>query len=708
MDRDRYRQNLEKLKNLNFPEQTCIEALRSARGDVQIAADLLFQDQPTDMSIDEPSLGNDIRIEESRAPRPRAEAPPPPSHKSSKSYPSQPVAISNVKYRSVPNSRYLQNDAIPMLPTSGPKLPYREESEIGLGRSKLSMSARRPDKNVDRKRNYLGSSPVNPNRNTEAKQQLPAPPPPPDEIPPFIPHMSLNAAKRLQVGSKLDHRDDVGKSLKSVIKKEGPDYRTFRIHYEGWASKWDTVSDPVKDLWRYSEYNTLSQRPVLRKEMAGLNVGDMIDINPRRHPGWKHGTIRYLDMNQRTGKRNSGQVQVQYTAMGVVRGEKKPKEYLFWVHLDNAEEVAPFPTKSAPETLTPTQSSYLSPHLGTSRRRQEDEEIVNKFQKDQWLEVKDQGRNWEPAVVVSVEDNYITVHYERWSSRWDVTLHVVRDKYRIRELGGAIPESQFEKTKREELAMAKEMLKERGSTLVDMEEDGNCLYRAWAYQIYGDAEKYHMKVRKECCDYVEKHQDFFGLYMPGFHEELAKKRVKGEWGDHVDIVAMSELYNVPVKIFQLNFEAKMLVETWCWIEELSEKGLSLPQVLLCRHRQKHYNAVIPTNFKMPLSMSQRNGRHIRKFRESLERMEQKSIKEDEKVQEAKEELLPSTSSMMDELRASLLVPTFTQSGSSSLAFASQRSYRFSTSRSIHTRPRNRSRKAESYLGFSPKESEEDD
>ena len=279
----------------------------------------------------------------------------------------------------------------------------------------------------------------------------------------------------------------------------------------------------------------------------------------------------------------------------------------------------------------------------SSRRRYEDEEIVNNYEKEQWLEIRDQGGNWEAATVVSVDGNHLTLHCERLRVSTNVTLHVVRDKARIRPLGAAIPESEFEKLKREELVMTKEMLKAKGYRLVEMEEDGNCLYRAWAHQIYGNAEKYHMKVRKECCDYIEQNEAFFWHYMPGFHEEIVCKRKKGEWGDHVDIVAMSELYNVPVKIFQLNLEAKSLIEKWIMIEELTEKGLSLPTVFLCRHRGKHYNAIIPTNSKVPLSMSQRNGKHVRKIREAYESMKKKSIKEDEKVEEAKDDQLTSTS-----------------------------------------------------------------
>jgi len=201
----------------------------------------------------------------------------------------------------------------------------------------------------------------------------------PDEHPiiqPFIRHMSLNAAVQLRVGSKVDHRDEVGKSLKAVLTSYNPKDKTFCVKYERYGSKWDTVSDPVKELWRFSRYNTLSRRPVLKKEMVDLVKGDMVDINSPRHPGWRYGTIRLLDMNKNTGERLSGWIQVRYKAEYTLpTGSKETRNYLFWVHMDNEEEVAPFLTKSAPELLNPLPRSTPAPNP-TSTRKHEEKKIA--------------------------------------------------------------------------------------------------------------------------------------------------------------------------------------------------------------------------------------------------------------------------------------------------------------------------------------------
>jgi len=163
----------------------------------------------------------------------------------------------------------------------------------------------------------------------------------PDDVPIFKPHMSAEAASKLKIGSNIDFRDHVGRSFRSKITGINPKNNKFIIHYEGFADKWDTETD-VKELWRFCEYDTLNRRPVYRKEFIDLGPSDMIDVNSRRHPGWRNGTIRRIDKSKKTGLRSSGWVQVQY--------KSGTKQYLYWVHLDNPEEVAPFATKANPNS----------------------------------------------------------------------------------------------------------------------------------------------------------------------------------------------------------------------------------------------------------------------------------------------------------------------------------------------------------------------
>jgi OTU domain-containing protein 5 len=84
--------------------------------------------------------------------------------------------------------------------------------------------------------------------------------------------------------------------------------------------------------------------------------------------------------------------------------------------------------------------------------------------------------------------------------------------------------------------------------------DGNCLFRSISDQLYGD-EKYYDDIRKLCMDYIEHEKIFFQDYVAGDIEEyIEKKRRDGEWGDDIEIQAISEIYARPIEIYA--FESK--------------------------------------------------------------------------------------------------------------------------------------------------------
>ncbi len=90
---------------------------------------------------------------------------------------------------------------------------------------------------------------------------------------------------------------------------------------------------------------------------------------------------------------------------------------------------------------------------------------------------------------------------------------------------------------------------EKGFLIEECDKDGNCLFRAVAHQIYNDANR-HEAVRKACYDYMERDRDHFSQYVDGdFGEYLARQRQASQWGDHLEIVAMKEMYNKNVEIY---------------------------------------------------------------------------------------------------------------------------------------------------------------
>jgi OTU domain-containing protein 5 len=86
--------------------------------------------------------------------------------------------------------------------------------------------------------------------------------------------------------------------------------------------------------------------------------------------------------------------------------------------------------------------------------------------------------------------------------------------------------------------------------VVRMDGDGNCLFRAVAHQIYGDAEA-HLLVREKCMAYILAGADYFKAFIAdeNIQAYCARKAKSGVWGDDVELQALSEIYDRPIQIF---------------------------------------------------------------------------------------------------------------------------------------------------------------
>ena len=192
--------------------------------------------------------------------------------------------------------------------------------------------------------------------------------------------------------------------------------------------------------------------------------------------------------------------------------------------------------------------------------------------------------------------------------------------------------------------------------LVVVDADGNCLYRCFATQIYGDTNKQSF-VRAECCKYMRQNMEFFQNFIPDFDQRMKEKEQEYEWGDHVDITALSELYNVRVRVFEYDKEQKKLYMSFDQGEH--EETVNLPLVLLARHRQKHYNIIVDPDavHDRPLGTAKQRSKHekvsLQKLRldEDAKELELANENEDDikdHDQQCDEDLQPQISSMSNQ------------------------------------------------------------
>lgn len=111
------------------------------------------------------------------------------------------------------------------------------------------------------------------------------------------------------------------------------------------------------------------------------------------------------------------------------------------------------------------------------------------------------------------------------------------------------------KTKRTEAQWIEEdrnfekKMRKRGFLVKKMGEDGACLFRAVADQVYGDQDM-HGVVRKHCMDYIALNSDYFSQYVTeDFDTYVNRKRLDCTHGNHIEMQAMSEMYNRTIEVF---------------------------------------------------------------------------------------------------------------------------------------------------------------
>ncbi|XP_022901205.1 OTU domain-containing protein 5-A [Onthophagus taurus] len=130
-------------------------------------------------------------------------------------------------------------------------------------------------------------------------------------------------------------------------------------------------------------------------------------------------------------------------------------------------------------------------------------------------------------------------------------------------------------------------LSDLGYEIKQMHEDGACLFRAIADQIYGDQELHYM-VRSACMDYIVKNKDFFAPYVTeDFDKYVARKRKWNVHGNHLEIQALSEMYNRTIEVYCYQIEP---------INIFNGSRINTDEpIRLSYHRMCHYNSISNPN-----------------------------------------------------------------------------------------------------------------
>lgn len=134
------------------------------------------------------------------------------------------------------------------------------------------------------------------------------------------------------------------------------------------------------------------------------------------------------------------------------------------------------------------------------------------------------------------------------------------------------------------------------STFVVREQarDGNCLFRSFSDQVYGCPD-YHGLLRDRCTKYIASERNYFEQFVAEpFEQFLARIQREGEWGDDVEIEALSEIYDCRVEIYAAYGHSLMRT-----FHEACDSKWPQP-IRLLYEGQAHYNSLAPRSGLRPI------------------------------------------------------------------------------------------------------------
>ena len=137
-----------------------------------------------------------------------------------------------------------------------------------------------------------------------------------------------------------------------------------------------------------------------------------------------------------------------------------------------------------------------------------------------------------------------------------------------------------------------------GLHVVEVEGDGNCLYRAVAHQFFLD-ESRHEEIRAKVTKHLKDHRDRFKPFIDGDYDDYISNQMEsGTWGDDVEIKVIEEIYDRRVVIYDSEADGALEPMNTNFDEE---GGADTAQpIIISYHGQMHYNSVFNEKFSLPI------------------------------------------------------------------------------------------------------------
>ena len=135
---------------------------------------------------------------------------------------------------------------------------------------------------------------------------------------------------------------------------------------------------------------------------------------------------------------------------------------------------------------------------------------------------------------------------------------------------------------------------ERNFEIYKVLNDGNCLFSSFSHQVYGDP-CFHGLIREKCCKYMKMHAARFGGFIDtethyvDFKDYLEQMGTQGTWGDNLEIIALSELYQRPVEVYDQQTTPRNI------FSDSVNYANEAPIRITYMNGRTHYNSVVSEN-----------------------------------------------------------------------------------------------------------------
>lgn len=166
-------------------------------------------------------------------------------------------------------------------------------------------------------------------------------------------------------------------------------------------------------------------------------------------------------------------------------------------------------------------------------------------------------------------------------------------------------------------------LSDIGLSTVHMVADGNCMFRAVAHLQYGYADL-HMIVREECVKHMRINSDYYRslLFLDEMEFETYLDEMSGDqvWGGYPELVAVQEVYDRPVLLFNARSRQPMVPMQVSTMDDSIDNSI-VPFMLVYSgsedHLDGHYNAVEDERVAYPMAIRKTATIYIQRMGSSM-------------------------------------------------------------------------------------------